>query len=147
MTDQAIAIPKPKRSMLPVLTVLFLLSYGLMALLVVEQGRTIDSQRNLIRQLFSDSTELSAMKGSAILKHNAEAKARAEASAHSQAQIPSAQAPSAKAPSTQAPSTQGTSRDNANSDRKAGKPRRPNQLRPPKFTSEEADERRAVSSI
>jgi cell division protein FtsN len=142
MTGQAIAMPKPKRSMLPVLTVLFLVSYGLMALLVVEQGRTIDSQRNLIRQLFSDSTELSAMKGSAIQKHNAEAKVQAEANARSQAQAPSSQAPS-----SQAQSSQGTPRDNAKSDRKVGKARRPNPLKPPKFTSDEADERRALISI
>jgi hypothetical protein len=157
MTDQAIAMPKPKRSILPVLTVLFLVSYGLMSVLVVEQGRTIDSQRNLIRQLFSDSTELSAMKGSAIQKHNAEAKAQAEANAHSQApaqssQAPSSQAQSSHAPSPQAqsseaPSSQVTPRDNAKSDHKAGKTRRPNPLKPPKFTSDEADERRASISI
>ena len=33
--------------MLPVFVVLFLVSYGLMTLLVVEQGRTIDNQRSL----------------------------------------------------------------------------------------------------
>ncbi len=33
-----------------------------MSLLVVQQGRTIDSQRQLIRQLFHDSVELSAIK-------------------------------------------------------------------------------------
>jgi hypothetical protein len=49
--------------MLPVLTVLFLIAYGLMTMLIVEQGNTIESQRLLIRQLFSDSAELSARKG------------------------------------------------------------------------------------
>jgi hypothetical protein len=33
-----------------------------MTLLVLQQGRTIDSQRQLIRQLFRDSLELNAMK-------------------------------------------------------------------------------------
>ncbi len=33
-----------------------------MSLLVVQQGRTINSQRFLIRQLFRDSLELNAMK-------------------------------------------------------------------------------------
>ena len=37
--------------MLPVLTVLFLISYGLMTLLIVEQGTTIQAQRTLIHQL------------------------------------------------------------------------------------------------
>ncbi len=36
--------------------------YLLMSLLVVQQGRTINSQRFLIRQLFRDSLELNAMK-------------------------------------------------------------------------------------
>ena len=55
------AAPK-KRGWLPVLTVLFLISYGLMTMLIVEQGQTIESQRALIRELFRDSTELSAIK-------------------------------------------------------------------------------------
>ncbi len=43
--------------------VLFLLvSYTLMVMLVVQQDRTIDSQRTLIRQLFHDSMELNARK-------------------------------------------------------------------------------------
>ncbi len=36
--------------------------YVLMSLLVVQQARTIDSQRFLIKQLFRDSLELNAMK-------------------------------------------------------------------------------------
>jgi hypothetical protein len=48
--------PKSKHTMLPILTVLFLISYGLMTLLIVEQGSTIQSQRTLIQQLLSDSS-------------------------------------------------------------------------------------------
>ncbi len=33
-----------------------------MSLLIVQQGRTIDSQRTLIKQLFQDSLELNAIK-------------------------------------------------------------------------------------
>jgi len=36
--------------------------YLAMTLLVIEQGRVIQSQQKLIRLLFSDSTELSALK-------------------------------------------------------------------------------------
>jgi hypothetical protein len=54
---------------LPVLVVLFLFAYGLMTMLIVEQGNTIESQRLLIKQLFSDSAELSALKGREALKH------------------------------------------------------------------------------
>jgi hypothetical protein len=41
---------------------IFLAVYVLMALLVVEQDRTISSQRQLIRALFQDSLELTHMK-------------------------------------------------------------------------------------
>jgi hypothetical protein len=44
------------------LTVALLVGYLAMSLLVMEQGRVIDSQQNLIRLLFSDSTELTALK-------------------------------------------------------------------------------------
>ena len=65
--------------MLPILTVLFLISYGLMTLLIVEQGSTIQSQRTLIQQLLGDSTELSALKGKAIQQQAQAPKAQAEA--------------------------------------------------------------------
>jgi hypothetical protein len=91
--ENPITVPQPKRIMLPILVVLFLISYGLLALLVVEQGRTIDSQRNLIRDIFSDSSELSAMKMSSIQK---------------QKHIP----PPAQAPSSQATAPSSQSRPN-----------------------------------
>ena len=85
------ASPKKKHSMLPVLVVLFIISYALMTMLIVEQGRTIENQRSLIRSLFSDSSELSHMKGDAIRKQHAAAQAQAEAKSHSQVQAPSTQ--------------------------------------------------------
>src|ERR1700681_4534618 len=88
--ENPITVPLPKRIMLPVLVVLFLISYGLLALLVVEQGRTIDSQRDLIRDIFSDSSQLNAMKMAAIQKHN-QIPPRAQAPS-SQATAPSSQA-------------------------------------------------------
>src|ERR1700745_3150715 len=54
--------PRKKLTWLPLLTALFCLSYALMTMLIVEQGSTIESQRALIRELFRDSTELSAVK-------------------------------------------------------------------------------------
>ena len=83
--------PKPKRSMLPVLVVLFLFAWGLMASLIMEQGRTIQAQRSLIQSLFQDSSQLSHMKGEAFQKRQAEAQAQAAAKAHSQAETPSTQ--------------------------------------------------------
>ncbi len=80
-----------------------------MTMLIVEQGRTIESQRALIRELFRDSTELSAARKAAQ-------EIAPSTSARTQAQIPSTQSPSSQNrstqhqsvqhPSTQYPSTQ-----------------------------------------
>ncbi len=48
------------------LSLIFLFAYAMLALLIFEQGRTIDSQRQLIRQLFSDSLELTHLKAGHI---------------------------------------------------------------------------------
>ena len=81
------ATSKPGRSLLPVLTILFVVSYGLLTMLVVEQGRTIDNQRSLIHLLFGDSVQLSSIKGKAVQKQQAEDRARVE----SAKEVPSAQ--------------------------------------------------------
>jgi hypothetical protein len=120
------ASPKRKHSMLPVLVVLFVISYALMTMLIVEQGRTIESQRSLIRSLFSDSSELSHMKGEAVRKQHAAAQAQAEAKPHSQVQTPS---------------TQDKTRDHSKVERKPA---------PPKFPKDGVtleDVRRVVISI
>ena len=92
------ATPKKKHGWLPILTILFMISYGLMTMLIVEQGQTIESQRALIRELFRDSTELSAVKMKAIQS----ARAQAAQSAAPQNPGASTQAPSNQTPSTQA---------------------------------------------
>ena len=117
--------------MLPVLTVLFLISYGLMTLLIVEQGSTIQSQRTLIQQLIGDSTELSAMKGKAIQKHAQTPKPQAEAKSSSPVQTPSTQA---------TPSEKTTARNH-------GKVQRPLPEKPPTPASDIADSRRTLMSI
>ena len=59
-------VPREKPvSLLPLLTILFILSYAMLTYLVVQQASTIDTQRALIRELLGDSVELSAMKGKA----------------------------------------------------------------------------------
>src|SRR5216683_2861237 len=97
-----IAAPKKKRSLLPLLTVLFLFSYGLMTVLIVEQGSAIQAQRNLITILMRDSTELWAAKGKAIGDQQV-ARAQAETRGHApstQTQTPSTQIPPKQTPST-----------------------------------------------
>jgi len=48
--------------MLPLLVILFIVSYGILTMLVFEQGQTIESQRSLIREMLKDSTQLAALK-------------------------------------------------------------------------------------
>jgi len=124
-------VSKPRHTLLPVLTVLFLISYGLLTTLVVEQSRTIDSQRGLIRDLFQDSAQLSTLKGKAVQKQNAETQAEAQAKSHSETKAPPAQTP----PRTDTPH------------RSTSKLRRPLPQKPPKDASGEGDERRMLISI
>ncbi len=97
-------------------------------MLVVEQGHTIDAQRNLIRQLFSDSTELTSMKGKA-------AQQKQRAATQGQAN-PQAQGPIAVTPAKPEESGKGKSAKNAMKFPK-----------PPRDASEMADERRSLLSI
>ena len=100
------ARPK-KHGWLPLLIVLFLISYSLMTLLIVEQGRTIDSQRTLIRQLFRDNIELSAAKkAQPATSVSQDPSTQAPSSQDSLAQAPVAKAPSSQARSSRAPSSQ-----------------------------------------
>jgi hypothetical protein len=126
--------PRKKLGWLPLLTVLFMISYGLMTMLIVEQGQTIESQRALIRELFRDSTELSATKMKAVEEHR-----------HPQAlaQNPSSQNPSTQAPMRQAPSSQAGPQQRAQNQLK---PKADFQM-PSKPAADLADHRRALITI
>jgi uncharacterized membrane protein len=153
-SETPIAVPKKKRSLLPLLTVLFLLSYGLMTVLIVEQGSTIQTQRNLIGVLLRDSTELWAAKGKAIGDQQV-AHAQGEAKTHGQAsstqaeapsvQTPSSQAPSTQAPANHAPSTQAVPQHR--SQNHADKIAKPDTQLPPVPASDLVDRRRSLSTI
>lgn len=104
------AQPK-KHNMLPVLVVLFLISYGLMTMLIIEQGRTIESQRALIHELYHDSAELAAVRSrtlqeNAVVDSQQALTAQAPSSAAPSRQIPSTQVQSSGIPSNQIPSNQ-----------------------------------------
>jgi hypothetical protein len=163
-----IAVPAKKRSLLPVLTVLFLFSYGLMTVLIVEQGSVIQSQRNLIKVLSRDSTELWAARGKAIGDQES---ARSQVQNHAQspstqeqappsAQVPSSEnplfhapltrKPSVQAPSNQAPSTQTPSAQAApqhRSQSRADKIEKPVSPLPPVPASDLSDRRRLLNTI
>ncbi|HUM06996.1 MAG TPA: hypothetical protein VLT90_16130 [Terriglobales bacterium] len=53
---------KPRNALLPLLVVLFVISYSILTLLVIEQGRTIEVQRGLLREMLKDSTQLATLK-------------------------------------------------------------------------------------
>jgi len=78
--------------MFPVLVFLLMACYGIMALVLVEQGNVIQSQRNLIHQLFQDSQQLASLKGQeatqrAIEKKQAKAGANAKGKASHSSEV------------------------------------------------------------
>jgi len=147
-----IAAPKTKRSLMPLLTVVFLASYGLMTLLIVEQGRTIQSQRNLIQVLAGDSTELWALKGKALHdKQMTKAQAQGQNQTRSLTKSPTTQGqaasvgtPSTQTQSTQTPSTQVPLH---HSQSRAGKMAKPQTQVPPMPASDLGDRRRALITL
>jgi hypothetical protein len=150
-----VAVPTKKRSLLPLLTVLFVFSYGLMTVLIVEQGSVIQSQRNLIKVLSRDSTELWSARGKAIGDQESARQAQSRARGPSTqgqapAQSPSTQSPSTQSPSTQspltrAPSTQAVPQNRSQS--RTGKIAKPETQLPPVPASDLLDRRRALNTI
>jgi len=153
-----IAPPKKKPlSLLPLLTVLFVISYGLMTLLIVEQGTTIQAQHNLIQVLLGDSTQFWAMKGKALHdKQMAQApdQNHVTQSPSTRGQAPTVQTPSTQTPSTQTPSTQ-TPLNQAPSTQvpqhryqnKSGKTAKPEIEVPPVPASDLSDQRRNLITL
>ena len=136
--------PRKKLGWLPLLTVLVMISYGLMTMLIVEQGQTIESQRALIRELFRDSSELSDSKMKAVEEHNhALASAQNPSSQNPSTQAPSAQTPSIQVPMKQAPSSQAAPQQHAQNQ---AKPKADFQM-PSKPAADLADHRRALMTI
>jgi len=148
-----IAVTTKKRSLLPLLTVLFVLSYGLMTLLIVEQGSVIQSQRNLIKVLSRDSSALWSERGKAIGDQQT---AQSEAKTRTQTQAPTTQAPTTQAPTTQEHSAQTPSTQNQTpstqapqhrSQSRIGKTAKPGRQLPPEPASDLVDRRRSLNSI
>lgn len=131
--------PKRKYSLLPLLVVVFLMSYGLMTLLIVEQGTTIESQRTTIRQLLTDSQQVTSFKSKqaqqqAETAQVASAPTRAQADAEKDSPVPT-------------PSTQAAPSEKANKAHTGAKAKRPLPEKPPTPASDIADERRSLMSI
>jgi len=150
--------------MLPLLVVLFLISYVLLTMLVVLQDRTIDSQRSLIHSLFSDNLHLVATRvglhrnqAAHSNQNPAQGKVPKQASSSQtpSTQIPSTQAnqaPSnqvsaAQTPSTQVPVIQAKPDTSAKSGQKSRKAQKAAPMRPPIEVTDPSDMRRVSISI
>jgi hypothetical protein len=160
---KAAVTSKHKRTLLPMLVILFLISYCLLTMLVVEQNRTIDSQRTLIHLLFKDNLQLSSLRKAERQKSKAHAsQGTTVGSMQSHAQSPSAkipviQVPSEKGPSTETPSNQvqaekvqsgkATAQNGAKTQRRAGKAKQSAPSRPPAELTDPSDMRRVWSTI
>ena len=157
VAEKPVLVPKKKRTLLPLLTVVFMASYGLMTLLIVEQGSTIQSQRNLIQVLLGDSPQLWALKGRALSDKLAaeklpQAQSQTKKSTQtplSHAQTPSTQTQSTQIPSTQIPSTQipSTQALRRHSPSRAGKSAKPYTQVPPMPASDLGDQRRELITL
>ena len=152
--------------MLPLLVLLFLISYVLLTTLVVLQDRTIDSQRSLIHLLFKDNLRLVATKmGLHRIQATRSNQSTAEGSVPAQTQsfqVPSAQIPSTRIPLTQVPATQTPSAQvpvtdvplnqakpqaSAKSGRNSRKTQKALPVRPPVEVTDPSDMRRVSISI
>jgi cytoskeletal protein RodZ len=140
LQDETVAIvpEKPKQQLLPLLVVLFLISYGLLAFLVVEQGRTIANQRSLIQQLFQDSVELTSLKGKSIIEQQ-----------HPRPATPLKSQPQVQTPSSQnhTPSSQASPQENVATQKRTHRIQKAFPLKPPKDTEDTPDDRRNRSLV
>jgi len=139
-TQPEAVIQKPKHTLLPLLVALFIVSYGILTMLVVEQGRTIEIQRGLIHDLFSDSSELIHLKGQLALKQHPAVKGKAQA--------PAAAAPRAQAQaSPQAGNREGNKMRSKVSDSVSIGQKPMQAEKPPKPQDDDPDMRRMNISI
>jgi hypothetical protein len=143
-----------KRTMLPLLVFLFVISYGLLTMLVVLQDRTIDAQSDLIHLLFKESRRLHVV--AAAQKNQISVAKQRGSQNNSHTQLPSSQVPKIQAPSSQVPMSQSatqipSSQEKRPATAKAGKNQhkadRRSPFRPPAEMTDPSDMRRTLFSI
>ena len=150
---------KRKLTALPLLVVLFVISYFLLTKLVIEQDKTIDSQLSLIHTLFKDNVYLSALR-----KHGGDSSRKTKTHGNSQPQAGIAASqnsasegssshvsslagiPSAQVPVIQVPSSKVGPQANAKSNRKARKAEKTHP-EPPVELTDPSDMRRVSFAI
>jgi hypothetical protein len=143
-----------KRTILPVLVFLFVISYGLLTMLVVFQDRTIDAQTDLIHLMFKESRRLNVIAAAQKNQVSADKQRASQGSARTQtpsSQIPKMQTPSSQVPTsqnaTQIPSSQEKSQASAKPGRNQHKAGRRSPFRPPSEMTDPSDMRRTLFSI
>lgn len=145
---------KRKWTALPLLIVLFVISYFLLTKLVIEQDKTIDSQNSMIHTLFKDNLYLSQLHKHAGLSSK---KPKSQASSQLQAQNPASQNPAAESaanqqslsriPLAQVPSSKVGPQANAKSGRRTRKAGKAIPASPPPEPTDPSDQRRVSFSI
>jgi multidrug efflux pump subunit AcrB len=140
---------KRKLTALPLLVVLFVISYLLLTKLVIEQDKTIDSQRSMIHMLFKDNTYLSRLhKHAGALSK----KSKSQDDSQLQGQNPASQSASnqessSQIPLAQVPSSKVGPQANAKSGRRTRKAEKPIPASPPPEPTDPSDQRRVSFSI
>jgi hypothetical protein len=160
---------KPRKTLLHLLSALFVIALGLLTLLIVLQDRMIDAQRDLIHVLFKDNMRQVNMKPArenrkstvqtkpGSKRSNSQSAAQQdEEDQNSVAQVPSVEKPSAQAPlsqvplsedaSSRPPSSQVKPKSGDKSGRNSRKMRNPFS-RPPAEITDPSDQRRVLISI
>ena len=140
---------KRKHGLLPLLVILLLISYGLLTMMVVEQNKTIGSQRTLIHLLFKDSLHLSALRKAEREKSQPHpAQGTATSSLQANAQAPSAKTPVIQVPQQKDPSIQvPSSKTKQQSSGRAGLKQKKLPNRPPAEITDPSDMRRVSIAI
>jgi hypothetical protein len=136
---------RPKQGMLLLLLFLFLISYGLLTLLVVRQNKTINSQRSLIHLLFKDNLHLAGKKSGTDVGVYGKMQAQAQNQTPS-AQVPSNQVPLIQVPPLQVPSGKANPRA-MKPGRKSRKAEKALPIRPPAELTDPSDMRRVSFAI
>ena len=149
---------KRKLTALPLLVVLFVISYFLLTKLVIEQDKTIDSQRSLIHMLFKDNVYLSMLhkhagvsskkaRGGSQLQAGNPASQNQSSPMSSLAPVPSTRVPASEVPSAQVPASKVGPTANSKNDRKTRKAEKSRRETPPVELTDPSDMRRVSFSI
>lgn len=144
---------KRKLTALPLLVVLFVISYLLLTKLVIEQDKTIDSQRSMIHMLFKDNTYLSRLHNHAgalskkSKSQDSQLQAQNPASQNPASESASNQESSSQIPSAQVPSSKVGPQANAKTGRRTRKAEKAIPASPPPEPTDPSDQRRVSFSI